>query len=233
MNTLVSDVKVMSSGRANSPHTRYLTKIFPFLPAYGEPHMTEREIGATTSRRIAALGGRAPLQTQQILKDWFELSYDQLLRYRNKIKITASMSATLRDFISVKYPKANLRRHVEDIQALLARCRAGVVDGLVGGDLKVRLLTYMFKRPRMLILQGSVSGLPRHARRGFLSAHHLPALAGLVVKSNDDFAGLNALASPSFRRPQSRVRPGRSQPQTSTSTRFGTSNIIAIYEGVN
>jgi polysaccharide biosynthesis protein PslH len=180
--------------RKIAPGAKYL----PLIPGYDGPVVAAREITDATPRRILLLGGRRSEQKRQILLDWMEASYARLLEAGIETVIVGDMDEGLRERLVTLYPAARVLGFVDDLAALVASARMGVVADTVGGGFKMRLLSHVFERLPIVGLTGAVSGLPTPQGAGWLGADTLLELVDLVREVIDDTERLNGLQNKAF-----------------------------------
>jgi glycosyltransferase involved in cell wall biosynthesis len=190
----VINTKDLAPFREIAPGRKYL----PFPPGYDGPVTATRCITAQTPRRILLLGGRKSEQKRQILLDWLAVSHDRLAGAGIETVIAGDMDDSLRQKIQARYPAAQVLGFVEDMTALIASARMGVVADTVGGGFKMRLLSHVFGRLPIVGLGDAIDGLPTPAGKGYAAADSLGALVDLVQKLVDDPDQLNRLQDRAF-----------------------------------
>lgn len=173
-------------------------KYLDLSPGYNGPVVASRRITKETPRRILLLGGRRSEQKRQILLDWMAAAYGRLCAAGIEMVIAGDMEESLRERLRRDYPKAQTLGFVEDLEALIASGRMGVIADTVGGGFKMRLLSHVFERLPMVGLDGAISGLPTPEGRGYLASPGLEALVDLVCKIIDDADLLNGLHDAAF-----------------------------------
>lgn len=176
------------------PEKKYL----PLPPGYDGPIVESRQITSETPRRVLLLGGRRSEQKRQILLDWMEVAYELLTKSGIEMVIVGDMEDSLHYHLKTNYPGAQVLGFVEDLEALIATARMGLIADTVGGGFKLRLLTHVFERLPIVGLSDAINGLPTLNGEGYLGANSLHELAGLVCKVIDDTAHLNALHETAF-----------------------------------
>lgn len=180
---------------AQVPGLRFAT----LTPGYTGKVVEQRRIDAGTPRRVVVLGGRESRQKQLILEKWLEASADIFGKHDVEMVVAGPIDESLEDTLTARFPSVKFLGFVDDIEALLASCRASVVADFLGGGFKVRLLTYVFNRVPMFALKGAISGLGVSGPGAFSEFNDLRSLAkGICAKINDlDY--LNALQDTAFK----------------------------------
>ena len=173
-------------------------KSLPFARGYNGPVTATRQIGPDTPRRVLLLGGRKSEQKRQILLHWLAISYDHLCAAGVETVIAGDIEDGLRREIQTRYPKAQTLGFVEDMDALIASARMGLIADTVGGGFKMRLLSHVFGRLPIVGLSGAIDGLPTPEGAGYLGAPTLAALLNLVLGVIDDTDRLNQLHERAF-----------------------------------
>ncbi len=173
-------------------------KYLPFAPGYNGPVTASRHIDPDTPRRVLLLGGRKSEQKRQILLDWLAISYSRLCAAGIETVIAGDMEDDLRRQIQTLYPKAQVLGFVEDMGALIASARMGLIADTVGGGFKMRLLSHVFGRLPIVGLAGAIDGLPTPHGSGYLGAPTLAALLQMVLEVIDDTDRLNQLHERAF-----------------------------------
>lgn len=180
--------------RALAPHQRY----FLLTPGYDGPVVVQRRITAEVPKRVLLLGGRRAQQKRQILLDWLASGYAALTAAGVEIVIVGDMEDELRMRLAADYPRAQVLGFVDDLGALIATARAGIIADTVGGGFKLRLLSHVFQRLPMIGLSEAISGLPTPEGKGYLGARGLEALTALILATIDDCDRLDALQNRAF-----------------------------------
>ncbi|MFY0312721.1 glycosyltransferase [Leisingera sp. D0M16] len=180
--------------RRIAPGRKYL----PVLPGYDGPMLSSRTIGPGTPRRVLVLGGRRSEQKRQILLDWMQAASARLQAAGIEMVIAGDMDEELRSQLRSQYPQVQVLGFVEDLDALFASARMGIIADTTGGGFKLRLLTQVFRRLPIIGLKGAISGLPSAQGAGYLGAPGLQELVDLVIATADDDACLNRLHETAF-----------------------------------
>lgn len=180
--------------RKIAPKQNYL----PLLPGYDGPFVQKRQITAQTPRRVLVLGGRRSEQKRQILLDWMAVAYDRLNAAGIEMMVVGDMEDELLTQIRNNYPQAKALGFVDNLEALFASARLGVIADTTGGGFKLRLLTQVFQRLPIVGLRGAIAGLPTPENKGYLTADNLPRLVDLVCDVIDDTDRLNELQEAVF-----------------------------------
>ncbi|SDF50253.1 Glycosyl transferases group 1 [Salipiger thiooxidans] len=175
--------------RKIAPERKYL----PLLPGYEGQMVSERRIDAEVPRRVLVLGGRRSEQKRQILLDWMAAAHDKLHAEGIEMVVAGDMDEGLRSHLRKSYPHAQVLGFVDDLEALFASARMGIIADTTGGGFKLRLLTQVFQRLPIVGLKGAISGLPTPEGEGYLGADSLKQLVSLVCEVIDDTDRLNAL----------------------------------------
>lgn len=188
----------------NSADISAFSKICPaqryhlLLPGYDGPVLPQRQIDASTPRRILLLGGRRSEQKRRILLDWLEASYERLLQEKVETVVAGDMDENLRRQIEETYPAVRVLGFVDDLRALIASARIGIIADTVGGGFKLRLLSHVFERLPIVGLSDAIAGLPTSPGRGYLGAQNMSDLLEMVCAVIDDTETLNALQNQAF-----------------------------------
>lgn len=180
--------------RKIAPGRKYL----PVLPGYDGPVTSTRSINAETPRRVLVLGGRRSKQKCQILLDWMEVAHDRLHAAGIEVVIVGDMENSLRSHLYDLYPQAQVLGFVEDLGALFASARMGIIADATGGGFKLRLLAQVFRRLPIVGLRGAITGLPTAEGTGYLGAPDLEGLVNLVTSVIDSTDRLNSLHDTAF-----------------------------------
>lgn len=180
--------------RKIAPGRKYVV----LLPGYDGPVVDDREITVETPRRVLVLGGRRSEQKQQILLDWMAAAYETFEAAGIEMVVAGDMEESLREDLRARYPNAQILGFVEDLDALFASARVGVIADTTGGGFKLRLLTQVFQRLPIVGLAGAIDGLPTPEGTGYLGAADLEQLVTLMCDVIDDTDRLNALHRAAF-----------------------------------
>lgn len=173
-------------------------KYFTLTPGYSGPVVASRDITDAAPRRVLLLGGRRSAQKRQILLDWMEVSYARLTAADIETVIVGDMEESLREQLRNTYSGAQVLGFVDDLEALIASARMGIVADTVGGGFKMRLLSHVFERLPIVGLSDAITGLPTFDGEGYLGAPTLEILTDLVADVINDPARLNALHNRAF-----------------------------------
>lgn len=173
-------------------------KYMVLTPGYNGPVTAQRQITGQTPRRVLLLGGRRSEQKRQILLDWMAAAYGPLGAAGIEIVIAGDMDDGLKEILARDYPQAQALGYVEDLDALIASARMGVIADTVGGGFKMRLLSHVFQRLPIVGLSGAISGLPTPEGAGYLGCNQLGDLVELVREVCDDPTRLNTLQERAF-----------------------------------
>jgi hypothetical protein len=194
---LVSVINPDDRARYSSqlPGLRFAT----LTPGYTGNVVDVRRIDSGTPRRVVVLGGRESKQKQVILEKWLEASAGIFAKNDVEMVIAGPIHVSLEGDLAARFPSVKFLGFVEDIEGLLASCRASVVADFLGGGFKVRLLTYVFNRVPMFAIKGAVSGLGVTSPDAFAEFSDLRSLAVGVCAKIDDFDYLNALQEHTFK----------------------------------
>lgn len=176
------------------PERKYVV----LLPGYDGPMVEERKITVETPRRVLVLGGRRSEQKQQILRDWMAAAYKTFEAAGIEMVVAGDMDDSLREELRTSYPKSQILGFVEDLEALFASARVGVIADTTGGGFKLRLLTQVFQRLPIVGLAEAIDGLPTTEGTGYLSAANLEQLVTLMCNVIDDTDRLNELHRAAF-----------------------------------
>ncbi|WP_246072426.1 hypothetical protein [Martelella lutilitoris] len=183
-----------SAFRKIAPRQNY----FLLTPGYDGPVAEERRIDSAVPRRVLLLGGRRAQQKRQILLDWMKVGYRPLTEAGVEIVIVGDMDEALSATLKADYPQARALGFVDDLGALIASARAGIIADTVGGGFKLRLLSHIFQRLPIIGLDEAISGLPTARGEGYLSAPDLASLSDLICETIDDTERLDALQQTAF-----------------------------------
>jgi glycosyltransferase involved in cell wall biosynthesis len=181
--------------RRDFPRSRFVVS----TPGYRGPTVAARTIGPETPRTAVLLGGRGSKQKQVILERWLDTAAPVFAARGVELLVVGPIDEALRERQRKAHGTVRFEGFVEDLEALLFRCRIGIVADFVGGGFKVRLLTYVFNRVPMFGLAGSISGLPTRAGAGFAEYADMEELAKAVCDQIDDFDRLNRLQDQAYR----------------------------------
>lgn len=173
-------------------------KYLPLIPGYKGPVVESRQVNADTPRRVLLLGGRRSEQKRQILLDWIEVAYEPLTNAGIEMVIVGDMENSLRQRLQANYPGTQVLGFVDDLEALIASARMGLIADTVGGGFKMRLLSHVFQRLPIVGLSDAIDGLPTKRGQGYLGADNMRGLANLVCETIDDIDRLNALQETAF-----------------------------------
>ena len=172
--------------------------IVVMTPGYANNVVASRTIGGNVPRRVVLLGGRGPKQKQVILQRWLEVSSALFARNNIEMLVVGPMDGALSRALAERYPDTKFLGYVDDIEALLATCRLGIVADFLGGGFKVRLLTYVFNRVPMFSLRGAISGLGLQGQMAYSESDDLAALARSICENIDNFTRLNEIQNSAF-----------------------------------
>lgn len=167
-------------------------------PGYSGGVVASRTIDDNVSRRVVVLGGRGPKQKQVILQRWLEAASTIFHQNNIEMLVVGPIDDALGQHLAERYPTTRFLGYVDDIEALLATCRIGIVADFIGGGFKVRLLTYVFNRVPMFSLRGAISGLGVDSQSAYTESEDLEALATSIQKNIDNFTLLNDLQHNAF-----------------------------------
>lgn len=173
-------------------------KYLPLTPGYNGPVVKHRVISADTPRRVLILGGRRSEQKQQILLDWMEIAYAPLTEAGIELVVVGDMDSALLKKLQHTWPNVQALGFVDDLEALIASARLGLIADTVGGGFKMRLLSHVFERLPIVGLEDAIDGLPTKKGEGYLGAPNLQTLVDLVGEVIDDTERLNALQNKAF-----------------------------------
>lgn len=180
--------------RKIAPARKYLS----FAPGYNGPKVMQRQISKDTPDRILLLGGRRSEQKRRILLDWMELAYEPLNAAGIEMVIVGDMDDSLREILKTRFPKTQALGFVDDLDALIASARMGVIADTVGGGFKMRLQSHVFQRLPIVGLSGAISGLETAEGEGYLGAETLTELLDLVCEVTPQIDRLNAIQEKAF-----------------------------------
>lgn len=135
-------------------------KVVTLAPGYDGARVDRKNFDATPDREIIVLGGRQSAMKQQVLDALLRAAVPTCARESVRIVVAGAMSRRYREKVARAYPSVRVLGRVEDVTALLATFRLGVVADHVGGGFKHRILTLVFHRVPLIARVEAMAGLP-------------------------------------------------------------------------
>ncbi len=135
-------------------------KVVTLAPGYDGARVDDKDFDATSDRDVLVLGGRQSAMKQQVLDALLHAAAPTCARESVRIVIAGPMPQRYREKVTRAYPSVRVLGRVDDVTALLATFRLGVVADHVGGGFKHRILTLVFHRVPLIARAEAMAGLP-------------------------------------------------------------------------
>jgi hypothetical protein len=158
-----------------------------------------RHIDANRARALLLLGSFEWIAKQRNL----ELIVDTLLPKLKQNEITLNVVGAIAQAMQDRYshygPHLRFHGRIDDISAVAASSRGGLVPDLLGGGFKLKVLDYAFQRLPIFGLADALAGTTSEEQSAMFLAKSLDGLAETIISSIDDLDALNRNQSTLFK----------------------------------
>lgn len=168
-------------------------------PGYGGRRVEHRVIDERVPRRVVMVGSLEWHVKQANLRAFVEAADPRFAAAGIELVVAGPAPEAFIDELGPTLRATRLLGRVEDLPALLATARVGVVSERDGGGFKLKSLDYVFARVPMAVLEGSVAGLPATPGVDHLSRPDEASLADAIVDVVDDLDRLDRLQRSAYR----------------------------------
>ncbi|NNE75255.1 MAG: glycosyltransferase [Acidimicrobiales bacterium] len=170
-------------------------RILTVEPPYRGPRVEARAIDVDTPRRVVILNNLGWSVKLHNTLEFIEQT-KRLAEGGVEIIVAGGWSDSRR--LRRRYPWVHFAGFVPDLNALLAETRIGLVYEPVGGGFKMKTLDYVFRRVPMVVLKGSIVGIPLQPGVHYVEAANAVTMVDACLRLVDDVDALNDMQNRTY-----------------------------------
>jgi len=167
-------------------------------PGFAGYRRPEREINASTPRRVVVLGSFLWIAKQMNLDRFLEAADGPFAEAGIELEIVGVVGRELQERWKNRLRATRFLGFVDDLQSCFDNARMGLVVEATGGGFKFKTLDYVFGRVPVAALTPTLRGLDRDIRAHFIVADELAALVQAIRGTINDIGRLNAMQRGAF-----------------------------------